>query len=89
MTSTKLAAGAIFPAIDLPLLGGGRRSLSEPRTGADWVLDSVPALLGAEDDWSAFEPRHPVLAEARRRHPHAHPLPPTECRQRQIAANAS
>ena len=38
MTSTKLAAGAMFPAIDLPLLGGGRRSLSEPRAGADWVL---------------------------------------------------
>lgn len=39
--------------------------------GAAWVLDSVPAMLGAEDDWSGFEPRHPVLAEVRRRHPHA------------------
>lgn len=38
--------------------------------GAAWVLDSVPALLGAEDDWSGFEPRHPVLAEVRRHHPH-------------------
>ena len=38
--------------------------------GATWVLDSVPAMLGAEDDWSGFEPRHPVLAEVRRHHPH-------------------
>jgi 3-methyladenine DNA glycosylase/8-oxoguanine DNA glycosylase len=39
--------------------------------GATWALDSVPGLLGAHDDWSGFEPRHPVLEEARRRHPHA------------------
>jgi 3-methyladenine DNA glycosylase/8-oxoguanine DNA glycosylase len=39
--------------------------------GGTWVLDSVPAMLGAEDDWSGFEPRHPVLDELRRRHPHA------------------
>lgn len=39
--------------------------------GAAWVLESVPALLGAEDDWTGFEPRHPVLAEAWRHHPHA------------------
>jgi 3-methyladenine DNA glycosylase/8-oxoguanine DNA glycosylase len=38
--------------------------------GAEWALDSVPGLLGADDDWSAFEPRHPVLAEAWHRHPH-------------------
>lgn len=39
--------------------------------GAAWALDAVPAMLGAEDDWSDFEPRHPVLVEARRRFPHA------------------
>jgi 3-methyladenine DNA glycosylase/8-oxoguanine DNA glycosylase len=39
--------------------------------GADWALTSVPDLLGASDDWAGFEPRHPVLAEARRCHPHA------------------
>ncbi|MEJ7831697.1 MAG: DNA-3-methyladenine glycosylase 2 family protein [Nocardioides sp.] len=39
--------------------------------GADWALASVPDLLGAADDWSGFEPRHPVLAEAQRAHPHA------------------
>lgn len=39
--------------------------------GADWALQSLPGLLGADDDWSDFEPRHPVLAESRRRNPHA------------------
>lgn len=39
--------------------------------GAAWALESLPDLLGASDDWSGFEPRHPVLAEALRRHPHA------------------
>jgi 3-methyladenine DNA glycosylase/8-oxoguanine DNA glycosylase len=38
--------------------------------GAEWALGSVPGLLGAYDDWSGFEPRHPVLEEAWRRHPH-------------------
>lgn len=38
--------------------------------GADWALASVPALLGALDDPSGFEPRHPVLAEVHRHHPH-------------------
>lgn len=36
--------------------------------GAEWVLDSVPALLGAEDDLTGFEPRHPVVEEALRHH---------------------
>ena len=40
-------------------------------SGAVWVLDSVPDLLGAADDWSGFEPRHPILEECRRHHPHA------------------
>ena len=38
--------------------------------GARWALDSVPGLLGAHDDPSTFEPRHPLLVEAFRRHPH-------------------
>lgn len=37
--------------------------------GSSWALESVPAMLGADDDWSGFEPRHPVVAEARRLHP--------------------
>lgn len=39
--------------------------------GAEWALDSLPGLLGGDDDWAGFEPRHPVLAELRRHHPHA------------------
>lgn len=38
--------------------------------GAAWALASVPALLGADDDASGFEPRDPVVADAWRRHPH-------------------
>ncbi|KAA1416474.1 DNA-3-methyladenine glycosylase 2 family protein [Nocardioides humilatus] len=38
--------------------------------GARWALDQLPDLLGAADDWTGFEPRHPVVAEAQRRHPH-------------------
>jgi 3-methyladenine DNA glycosylase/8-oxoguanine DNA glycosylase len=34
-----------------------------------WVLDRLPAMLGAGDDPTGFEPRHPVLAEALSRFP--------------------
>jgi 3-methyladenine DNA glycosylase/8-oxoguanine DNA glycosylase len=39
--------------------------------GAEWALEQAPDLLGAEDRWEGFEPRHPLLEEIRRRHPHA------------------
>jgi 3-methyladenine DNA glycosylase/8-oxoguanine DNA glycosylase len=35
--------------------------------GAEWALEQVPALLGAQDDDSGFVAHHPVVAEARRR----------------------
>ena len=35
--------------------------------GAAWVLDSLPAMLGADDDPVGFAPDHPVLAAAWRR----------------------
>jgi 3-methyladenine DNA glycosylase/8-oxoguanine DNA glycosylase len=38
--------------------------------GADWVLDQLPSLLGADDDPTGFEPKHPVLADLHRRMPH-------------------
>ena len=38
--------------------------------GAAWALASVPDLLGDADDVSGFEPGHPVLVEAWRRHGH-------------------
>lgn len=37
--------------------------------GAAWVVEAVPGLLGAGDDWSSFDPRHPVLVDALRHHP--------------------
>jgi 3-methyladenine DNA glycosylase/8-oxoguanine DNA glycosylase len=38
--------------------------------GAAWALDSLPRLLGADDDPSGFEPRHPLLEQAMRHHRH-------------------
>ena len=38
--------------------------------GAGWLLDSVPALLGEEDDPSGFVPHHDLVADAWRRFPH-------------------
>ena len=38
--------------------------------GATWVLESVPALLGAEDDWSGSSHGTPCCEEVRRHHPH-------------------
>ncbi len=38
--------------------------------GAAWALEQLPAMLGADDDPSGFEPLHPVLAEVHRRYPH-------------------
>lgn len=49
---------------------GGEVAAEAWGPGADWVLDQLPELLGAADDWSGFEPRHPILADAHRRHPH-------------------
>ena len=37
--------------------------------GAAWVLDSVPAMLGAEDDPTGFEPLHAPVATMHRSHP--------------------
>jgi hypothetical protein len=53
----------------------GRADLGEVHAhawgpGADWALESLPGLLGGLDDPTGFEPRHPVLVEAHRRHPH-------------------
>ena len=38
--------------------------------GTDWALDQLPAMLGAEDDPTGFDPQHPVLADLRRRFQH-------------------
>lgn len=38
--------------------------------GAAWVLDSVPAMLGAEDDPTGFEAHHASVAAMHRQHTH-------------------
>jgi len=38
--------------------------------GAEWALDAMPALLGAEDDPAGFEAHHPAVAEGLRVAPH-------------------
>lgn len=38
--------------------------------GAEWALEQLPDLLGEADDWTGFEPRHPVLADILRSRPH-------------------
>jgi 3-methyladenine DNA glycosylase/8-oxoguanine DNA glycosylase len=37
--------------------------------GAQWTLDGVPALLGADDDDTGFGAHHPLIAEIQRRMP--------------------
>jgi 3-methyladenine DNA glycosylase/8-oxoguanine DNA glycosylase len=38
--------------------------------GAAWLIASLPALLGADDDKTGFQPAHPMLAEMEKRYPH-------------------
>ncbi|HEX7738362.1 MAG TPA: DNA-3-methyladenine glycosylase 2 family protein [Marmoricola sp.] len=38
--------------------------------GATWAVAAAPRMLGAEDDPTGFEPEHPVLRAAWRRHRH-------------------
>lgn len=38
-------------------------------SGAGWMLDRVPHLLGEQDDPAGFVAHHPAVAEAWRRHP--------------------
>jgi 3-methyladenine DNA glycosylase/8-oxoguanine DNA glycosylase len=37
--------------------------------GAEWLIDGVPELLGAGDDWSGFTPVHALLAQVWRGSP--------------------
>jgi 3-methyladenine DNA glycosylase/8-oxoguanine DNA glycosylase len=38
--------------------------------GSDWVLSTLPSLLGADDDVTGFEPGHPLVEEGWRRYGH-------------------
>ncbi|MCS7481705.1 DNA-3-methyladenine glycosylase family protein [Umezawaea endophytica] len=71
------AAGAVWLTANTPL-GPGTLCVRRPSEvvegtawgdGGPWLLDGLPALLGAEDDDSGFEGHHPLIAETRRRKP--------------------
>lgn len=49
--------------------GAGRVEAEAWGPGADWVLDTLPALLGAEDDPAGFTPRHRLVHASHRRRP--------------------
>ena len=53
-----------------PLDRGGEVRARAWGGGAEWVLDGLPTLLGAEDDPTGFEPLHEVLVDPCRRHQH-------------------
>ncbi|WP_435879966.1 DNA-3-methyladenine glycosylase family protein [Streptomyces clavifer] len=48
---------------------GGQVSAVAWGPGAQWLLDGLPGLLGADDDPDAFRPRHRLVAVARQRRP--------------------
>lgn len=48
---------------------GGRAEAEAWGPGAAWLLDGLPALLGAEDDPTAFVPRHKLILATHRRRP--------------------
>lgn len=54
----------------LPLDSTGMIHAQAWGSGADWVLDRLPVMLGAEDDPTGFTPRHPRLIQMQREHPH-------------------
>ncbi|ACU40138.1 DNA-3-methyladenine glycosylase family protein [Actinosynnema mirum] len=65
-----LAAGTPCGAGTLRLaVSGGAVDALAWGSGAEWLLDGLPALLGAEDDDSGFVAHHPLVAESRRRRP--------------------
>src|ERR1700691_4711885 len=55
-----------------PAAGGGTRVTAAAwGPGAAWLLETLPSLLGAEDDQAGFAPVHPLLREMSGRHPGA------------------
>lgn len=49
--------------------GSGTVSAAAWGPGAPWLVDRVPALLGADDDPGEFRPQHPLIAQTARRLP--------------------
>lgn len=55
--------------IRVAAVSGGTVEAEAWGPGGDWLLDGLPALLGADDDPAAFTARHRVVHEANRRNP--------------------
>lgn len=49
--------------------GGAELAAQAWGPGADWLLDRLPALVGADDDDRGFVPHHPAVARLRRSFP--------------------
>lgn len=65
--TSRMATGPVTYVLEQPSPGTVlARAWGE---GAEEVLDTLPRLVGAEDDPSGFIPSHPVLADAWRRFP--------------------
>jgi 3-methyladenine DNA glycosylase/8-oxoguanine DNA glycosylase len=71
------ATGAVWLTANTPA-GSGTLRVRRPDgvvegtawgDGAEWLLDGLPALLGADDDDTGFEGHHPLIAETRHRKP--------------------
>jgi len=72
--------GAIWRGIRTPEGTATLRLVSHPEhgtvtgeawgSGAEWVLDAMPRMLGADDDPAGFEPLHKPIADVWRRHQH-------------------
>lgn len=78
--SWRVAGGTLWRALRTPDGPATLRTQARPADGlvlaeawgegGPWVLEHLPRMLGAEDAGAAtFEPRHPLVEDARRRHP--------------------
>lgn len=62
--ATRTPAGAVTMRLRQV---GGRLEAEAWGPGREWALDQLPALVGADDDPTAFQPTHPRLRELSRR----------------------
>lgn len=53
-----------------PLDATGQIRATAWGSGAEWALDALPQMLGAEDDVNGFNPQHEVIAAAWKQQPH-------------------
>jgi len=77
------ASGAVWRTVLAPAGPGTLRVTARPAgegtrvtaaawgPGAAWLLETLPSMLGAEDDQAGFTPVHPLLREMSGRHPGA------------------